>query len=758
MTTRRIENNIQISKPVVNPFNSIAVSFLNILVVILMFLLPKSLLGQEKQRSINVRYISDTINLDGMLDEDAWQTADKGGDFWQYFPTDSALSVNATEFRLLYDDHNLYIGIRAEVKSDNYMVSSLRRDFTGIGNDHVTLIFDTYKDGNIAFMFGMTPYGVQHDQYVSGGGSNQNSLNRTWDQKWLLESKMYDDHYVLEAAIPFSSLKFREGETSWRVQCFRGDMQTSERSVWIRVPQNQTVTNLAFMGDMIFEKPLGKSRTPFAIIPYVNALASKDFSSELRDNKIAFGGDAKVAIGNSMNLDITVNPDFSNVEVDDIFTNLTRFEVLLPEKRQFFIDNNDLFGSYGDLYNQTNPFFSRRIGLASDKDGNTIENRILGGVRLSGKLNEDWRLGVLNIQTGEDIENEIASNNNMMLAVQKKMFSRSNVGIFFINRQTFKDYDFQDSTETYNRVIGIDYNLASADNKWTGKFYLHKSFQPDDKKGNYSAQATTAYLRRGLRWIIDFVYVDEDFHSDLGYIQRTGVFRWGNNLKFMFYPKKGIVNQHGPGGEILHYWKPDSDFMQTDHRYQLYYEVSFKNQSTLNANVSNNYVYLTFDFDPTRSEGIPVQGKQGYTYNQFSIRYRSNPVKVISFNAESSGGQFYTGQNFTAGGELTFRIQPWALLSLNIRYDAIRLPDPHSDADYWLVTPKAEISFSKSVFWSTLVQYSNQRDNLGINSRLQWRFAPLSDLYLVYNDNYFTNNFTPRFRSINLKLTYWLDI
>lgn len=594
--------------------------------------------------------------------------------------------------------------------------------------------------------------------FVSGGGSGENSLNTAWDVKWLAESKMYDDHFVIEIAIPFSSLKFREGNTSWRLQCYRWDIQTNEQSAWGRVPQSQLLSSLAFSGNLNFEKPLDKSHTPIAVIPYVNAQADKDYDPGDANSKLKVGGDAKFAIGNSMNLDVTVNPDFSNVEVDDIFTNLTRFEVLLPEKRQFFIDNNDLFGSYGDVYNQANPFFSRRIGLGRDKNGNLIENRILGGVRLSGKLNEDWRLGFLNIQTAEDAKNEIPSNNNMMFTLQKKMFSRSSLGVFLINRQTLKDYDFVPDSQKYNQVIGIDYNLASADNEWTGKFYLHKSFQPNDTKGNFSAQATTTYLKRNLQWIIDMMYVGEDFHSDLGYIQRTGIFRWGNNLKLMFYPKNGSVSQHGPGGEILHYWKPNMDFRQSDHRYQLYYEVNFTNQAVLDANVSNHYAYLPFDFDPTRSGGVPLPKDHGYTYNQYEVSYRSNPAKLFSFSAESSGGQFFNGQSFMASTDLIYRIQPWAVLSLNTRYDAIRLPAPYSDADYWLVTPKVDISFSKSIFWATLIQYSNQRDNLGINSRLQWRFAPLSNLYLVYNDNYFVNNFGPRFRSINLKLTYWLNI
>ncbi len=715
--------------------------------------------AQDTNRSIRVNYISEEIKIDGSLDESVWLTADKAGDFWQFFPTDTAISVNPTEFRLLYNDHFLYIGIRAEAKSNNFIVSSLRRDFSGTSNDNVTLMFDTFKDGTTAFLFGMTPYGVQREAFISEGGASRNGFNTTWDQKWLVESKMFDDHYILEAAIPFSSLKFREGEKSWRLKCYRWDMQTNEQSTWARVPQNQMLSNLAFMGEMVFEKPLGKSRTPMSIIPYVNALASKDFINNEPDTKLDFGGDAKISIGNSMNLDITVNPDFSNVEVDDIFTNLTRFEVFLPEKRQFFIDNNDLFGNYGDAFGSANPFFSRRIGLARDKKGNMIENRIIGGVRLSGKLNDDWRLGFLNMQTADDIENEIASNNNMMFVVQRKMFSRSNMALFAVNRQTFGEYSFLAPKKEYNRVAGIDYNLASANNSWTGKFYLHKSFQPDDKKGNYSWQATITHQPRNLRYILDFQYVDEDFRADLGFVTRTGILKNGNGFAYNFYPKKGKINLHTPGVMALYYWRPELDWKKVDHIYSLYYMVNFNNQATLRADLRNNYTYLTFNFDPTRTPGsVPIPGKQGYSFNNFGLIYTSNPAKIFSYNLQTTSGGFYNGNSFTGSAELTFRIQPRALLSLNTRYDAIRLPEPHNSADFWLVTPKVDVTFTKSLFWSTLVQCSNQRDNLGINSRLQWRFAPLSDLYLVYNDNYFTKNFGPKFRSINLKVSYWLNL
>ncbi|WP_346863387.1 DUF5916 domain-containing protein [uncultured Draconibacterium sp.] len=716
-----------------------------------------SLFAQDYGRAIRVNYITEPIKLDGILDEAAWQQADKEGDFWQFFPTDTARAKYPTEFMLVYNDHFLYIGVRGEASSEKYVVSSLRRDFRGTTSDNVSLMFDTFKDGNTAFLFGMTPYGVQREAFISQGGAAA-GFNANWDQKWQLESKINDGYFILEAAIPFSSIKFREGDTEWRMQCYRWDIGANEQSAWAHVPQNQLLSSLAFMNTMEFEKPLGKSRTPFSVIPYINALASKDFELGTTDSKLKFGGDAKIPIGNSMNLDITINPDFSNTEVDAIFTNLTRFEVFLPEKRQFFIDNSDLFGSFGSS-RDANPFFSRRIGLARNNAGNTIENRIVGGVRLSGKLNEDWRLGFLNVQTDEDIDNGIASNNNMMLAVQKKMFARSNIGFFAINRQAFKDYDFLDSSKVYNRVVGLDYNLASANDKWTGKFFLHKSFQPNDSKGNLASQAYLVFNTRKWRLSSDFVYVNEDFTSDLGFIPRRDIFKIGNSVTRTFYPSNGIINSNAFRLLSLRWLRPSLDLKQTDYENTFSWTALFKNSAEMELSLVNNYIYLFNDFDPTRTPGaVPLPGNRSYTFNQFQGTYQSNLANLFTYNFETTLGEFYNGSIYSVGGEVAYRVQPWATFSVAFNYDGIRLPDSHADADIWLLSPKADITFSKSLFWSTLVQYSNQRSNLGINSRLQWRFAPLSDLHLVYNDNYITDNFRPRFRSINLKLTYWLNI
>ncbi|TMM56017.1 hydrolase [Maribacter algarum] len=723
--------------------------------VLLLFTIPLS--SQTSEKSFTVKFISETPTIDGVLDESFWETAESAHDFQQYFPTDSVLAEHPTQIKMVYSETHLYIGLTVKSIGDKWVTPSLKRDFRASTGDSMSLVFDTFNDGTNAFLFGINPYGVRREVLISGGGSDLRGFNDSWDVKWKGDSKIYGDYYTSEMAIPLTSFKFKEGETKWRFQSYRFDLQTNERSTWVRVPQGQFLVSLAFMGDMHFEKPLGKSRTPLALIPYVNTIAEKDYVLDNSGSNIKVGGDAKVSIGNGMNLDITVNPDFSNVEVDNIITNLTRFEVSLPEKRQFFIDNSDLFGSFGGS-RDANPFFSRRIGIARDTAGNTIENRIIGGLRLSGKLNKDWRLGFFSIQTDEDVDNEIASNNNTMLALQKKVFSRSNINMFFINRQSFKDYDFVDRENEFNRVLGLDYNLASKNNKWIGKFYTHKSFQPDDNKGNYSVGANLGRISRYFNTFADVVYIDEDFTSDLGFIRRTDIIKGVASFEKVFWPKSKIVNNYSFELFPITVWRPSLDYQKTDQDVRLTGKLGFQDQSQLSLGFTNRFTFLINEFDPTRTDGVPLPGNAGYHFNSVNLSYTSNRVNVLSFMGESTLGRFFNGNIFSVDAQLFLRILPKAQITLALNYNKIALPEPYPSADIWLVSPKVELTFSKSLFWSTLIQYSNQENNLGINSRLQWRFAPLSDLFIVYNDNYFVNQFSPRYRSINLKFTYWLNI
>jgi hypothetical protein len=212
-------------------------------------------LAQNPDKTFTVKYVSDIVEIDGILDDPAWKTAESVRDFQQYFPSDSILAEQPTEIKMIYNGTTLYVGIKVSSIGNDWIIPSLERDFRAGGNDNISLMFDTFNDGQNAFLFGINPYGVRREALISGGGEETGTdFNTSWDVKWLGEAKMFENYYTAEMAIPLTSFKFREGETKWRFQSYRFDMQTNERSAWYPIPQNQIIFNLAFMGDMVFEK------------------------------------------------------------------------------------------------------------------------------------------------------------------------------------------------------------------------------------------------------------------------------------------------------------------------------------------------------------------------------------------------------------------------------------------------------------------------------------------------------------------------
>ena len=714
--------------------------------------------SQTTKKSVFVNYIEKPIILDANLNEKAWQNSKGASGFWQYFPLDTIQAKQQATIKFLFDDDNLYAGIKVNALANDFIIPSLRRDFNAGGSDNITLLFDTFNDGTNAFIFGTNPYGIKREMLLSGGGSELRGFTMAWDTKWKCKTAIKEDHYIAEMIIPLSAFKYREGETKWRFNSYQFDTQDNERNTWVNIPQNQFIFNLAYMGEMIFEKPLGKSKTPVSIIPYVNTITSKDFENDISQTDIKFGGDVKFTIGNSLNLDVTINPDFSQVEVDQQVTNLTRFEISLPERRQFFIENSDLFADFGNN-RDSNPFFSRRIGIAKDANGNTIENNIIGGVRLSGKVNNNLRVGLLTMQTAEDIKNEIPTVNNAVITLQQKVFKRSNISIMFINKQATKEYDFLADEDKYNRIIGLDYRMASEDNTWVGKYFLHKSFSPDIKDKNYSAGFSTQYFNRDFNVRLSGVYVGDNYESDLGFLRRTDIFKITPKIERTFWPIESTIQKHSFSITPIFIWKPDLNFKNSDYVVISRWQANFKNTGEFTAEMYNRFTYLFSAFDPTGTDGaIALPIDSSYKYTTVSLGYRSDKRKTLSYQIEPSIGTFFNGKKYSFEANLAWRIQPKFSGSLQINYDKINLPDPYPDASIWLIGPKVDLTFNKSIFWSTFIQYSSQQKNVGINTRLQWRFAPLSDLFIVYNDNYFSNGFAPRFKSLNLKLTYWLNI
>ena len=726
------------------------------------FLIFFHLKSYSQSREVIVKTTNKLIIIDGLGNDEAWNEANQIDDFFQHFPTDSLRAELKTSIKILRDENNIYLLAKSDIKNRKYVVPSLRRDWTGWGIDGVTFVFDTYNDRTNAFFFGTNPEGVQRESLLSNGATDyRRDANSSWDTKWETEAQIFDDYIINEVKIPLKFLNFPEGAKSWGFNAYRFDSNVNEWTTWTQRSRNQQIVSLAFLGNMIFEDPLGKSKAPLAFIPYLNGITSNDFENQTKLNNLSFGADAKIPIGNGLNLDLTINPDFSQVEVDDQVVNLTRFEVSVPEKRQFFIQNSDLFTNFGDS-RDGRPFFSRRIGVAKDINGNTIENKIIAGARLSGKLDENWRVGFLHMRTEEDIANEIPSNNNTVFSLQKKVFSRSNISLLMINRENVQNYDFVNDNEKFNRLVGLDYNLASPDNVYVGRFYYHKSFKPDSNKEDDDSSYGASIEKNTRRNTIElgFNMLGEDFKSDLGFIRRTDLFKVTPQYKLKFYPEGKNLTQWDIGLGMWSYYRPNDNFRNSDRTISPSMNFTYKNGVRMGFRVFSRSTYLYSDFDPTgMNDDNPIPGENTYKYTSLRFSYNSDVRKTFNYRIQPEIGQFYTGTKYSIENTLNWRIQPFMLTSLSFNYDHIDLRNGYPKENIFLIRPKIDFTFTKKIFWTSYVQFSSQSENLGVNSRLQWRFAPLSDLYVVYNDNYFTtNSLIPRSRSLNIKLTYWLNI
>jgi len=713
------------------------------------------------QKSLHVNKTEEAIKIDGVLDEEVWNSAEKAIDFMQYFPTDSVQARGQSELQMTYDDGFLYISVKCFSKGNDWVVNSLKRDYRGGGIDNMTVTFDSFRDKTNAYFFGINAEGVIREGVVTNGGNDFRDFDESWDNKWEGEAKKYDGYFAAEMKIPFSSLRFSSGSEIWNLGAYRFDAQENEWSTWTGIPQNYPMTNLGFAGELIWDEPLKASGSKFSLIPYVTAGLAKDYEANTdTDFTYDIGGDAKIAVTPGLNLDLTINPDFSQVEVDRQQTDLSRFEIFFPERRQFFLENADLFSKFG--FSTINPFFSRRIGTAKNSDDETVQNRIYAGARLSGKVNDNLRVGLLNMQTGSDENQGVFATNFSVLALQQKVLERSNISFLFVNKQLL-NAESAVEIDNHNRIVGTDFNFADKSNTWTGKTFIHGSMTPGIDGMPISHGTQLAYNKRawGFEW--NHQYVNENYDAQVGFIRRKNYYRVNPEIFKNYYPKSGPFNNFSTGVDAEFLFRPG--FGKTDHEITAGIEGQTKNNGRFGLQVNHNFVHLFDGFDPTGTDSEKLPGDTDYNYTNISGYFSSDRRKPVAFFGRVTVGEYFNGSRFGSGGRLTLTAKPKAQLAIDFSYNAFDMPYLDEIKQTFLLGPRLDYTFSKELFFTTFVQYNTQSENTNINARLQWRFAPVSDFYLVFTDNYFSGTLDPsdrfsfdlRNRAIVAKLTYWLN-
>jgi len=699
----------------------------------------------NKDYVLKIGKTSEEIVLDGQLNESIWETADLAKNFSMILPQDDRKATQFSEVRMAYDDKNIYLAViffNNTVKGD-YVVESYKRDFSFGKNDNFLVAIDPFNNMTTGFAFGLNAYGAQWDGTMYDG----RSVDLNWDTKWYSEVAFDEEKWTAEIAIPFKSIRYNDDLNQWGISFSRLDLKASEKSGWTPVPRQFPSITMAYSGILEWDNPPPSQGSNISFIPYLSGeIDSPQKGTTKQDLNI--GADVKFNLTSSLNLDITLNPDFSQAEVDQQVTNLDRFELFFPERRQFFLENADLFANFG--YENIRPFFSRRIGL---------NNPILGGIRLSGNIDEKWRVGLLDIQTQAEEEKGLPAENFGVFSLQRKVLDRSSIGMIFVNKQSLGDLeDTETTSEEYNRNLGLEYNYFSADNLWNGKLMYLKSFSPGSTDDDAIFAGNLTYNNNNFLGRVQTEYVGENYNAEVGYVPRTHYYKFDTSLRYLFFPsQESKILSHGPLFGSIQYFNFDG--VGIDRGTQLGYEVNFKNRSEMVLTFENQFIVLQNPFDPIRTGIQSLGALTEHRWNSINLAYDSKPQSLFTYALESSyGGYFRDGKRWLFFSEMGYRFQPYVELNALVSYNHIELEEPWGTNGFWLLGVKSNFTFTRNIFFSNLYQYNEQQKLWNFNSRFQWRYKPASDIFLVFNSSD-TRMLTPnRNWNLTLKINYWINL
>lgn len=734
---------------------------MRILIFTFLFALPQLILAQAKtnqeQFQIDIKRAKGAIKIDGSLEDAGWADAVLAKDFMEKFPRNETFAKTKTEVKITYDDDFLYIGAIC-YQSRPFIVTSLKREISLIDNDGLSIVLDPVNSKNNGFLFNVSAYGVQGDALISAADDDP---NQNWDGRWFSEVKQSTDHYTVEMAIPFKTLRFEDNQLTWGLNFIRSNLQIGEFSTWAKVPLQFDGFNLGYMGRLNWDVAPKRQKRNISLIPYATAAYTK----EENDNgtydisrKPNAGFDAKIALNSSLNLDLTTNSDFSQADVDQLVTNLTRFNIFLPERRFFFLENSDVFSGFG--IPPLRPFFSRTIGL--DNEGLPVP--ILYGARLTGNATPTTRVGLMNVHTLG--KNNANGQNVTVASIQQNIKGRSYSKALFLNRQGF---DGSKSIEgDYARNVGLENVFTTEDGKISAWASGHLSFKPNIKRNNAFIDIGGMYSGENLFALLDYLPCQSDYYADQGFIERLENYdaardttiRLGyhgiyNEVNYSFYPKKenDWYQKIQIGYENYYVMNMDGSF--NERRTDVNMGINFRNLYVAKLGVTNNSVNLPFATAFTDASPLPATG---YTYTGAYLNLGTDRRKALSATVNVNGGGFYNGKIRSMTLSAIYRARPWGNFEANVQFNDLRFPEPYGKDILTLFGGKIEVNFSRNLFWTTFVQLNTQNNRFNFNSRLQWRFKPLSDVFLVYTDNYNIQDWQPKYRSLVFKVNYWLNL
>ena len=671
---------------------------------------------------IEARRIDRAPTIDGRLDEDVWQSAPIVEEFTQQEPREGEAATERTEVRMLYDSSNLYIGVRAfDSAPEGIIATEMRRDSQQMLNeDNFQVIIDTFNDSRSGYMFVTNPLGAKLEQQIfeEGEGSTfgpNSNINIDWDGVWNVRSRRTEDGWTAEIAIPMRTLRFMPGEQqTWGINFSRLIRRKNESVFWAPIPKAYSLTRVSLAGSLDGLESLSQG-VDLRIKPFV-VIGS---SGERVDGSMEASGlgdvglDMTYGVTSGLNLDVTVNTDFAQVEVDEQQVNLTRFSLFFPEKRDFFLENSGLF-TVSTLTPRTRTadlFFSRRVGLSSS--GQPVP--LIAGGRLTGKAGRN-NIAVMNIQTGDAFGE--SGENFLVSRYSRDVLSKSKIGGLFINKASADGSSF-------NRTMAVDTTLAFGNLAINS--FLAKTSSPDIVTGDMAYYGRVEWLSPHWNLMAEYADVQDNFNAEVGFVPRRGI----RSTRFRFAPtprpKRFNIRMMLPMYDLT-YTTDQNNRLVTR---KAHYMNGFRMEDGSFINLVYNDRLEVIDQPFEIAEGVMIP-PGSYNFGEPQFSYSSDPSKRVFYMLRYAPQGFFGGTRKEYNATIGFRANSRFALEAGYVRNDVELPGGVFEVN--LGGLRIDYALSPRTTIRSVIQYNSVTDQINTSVRFNLRYTPGSDFYISYDE------------------------
>ena len=663
------------------------------------------------------------------MDEAEWAGATVIEDLHQYDPGDHAVPTEPSEFLVSYDEDNLYVAARlSDASPDKIIARQMIQGGTLRNDDTISVVLDPFDSRRSGYNFQVNANGIRRESIFE----NTTEQNRDWTAIWFTEGRITEDGWETEMAIPFKSINFDPAKTDWGFTVNRVIAHKREKVAWTSFARavNPSTTG-QLRGITKARKGIGLDVVPSVTIVQRDNVTGGGHSVETKPSL-----DITYKFTGSLAGLLTFNTDFASTEVDTRQVNLTRFSLFLPEKRDFFLQDADIF-TFGGIEERNGvPFFSRRIGLGSD--GTPLD--IIAGAKVTGRV-AGINIGVLNVLQ----ESGIATADDVNLTVARfsyDVLDESTIGVIATHGDPL-------STSS-NSLVGFDFKYRNkallANTDLTVDTWYQQS-DTEGRSGDSKAWGLSIDVPRqeGLAGELSFQHIEENFNPALGFVNRSDIEQLTAEIRHVNRFDGWWIRRYAPG--LSHSVVKGLDgATQSAETALAVVDIETDGGDELSAGLRRERDVVMEDFDIV--DGVIVSPGD-YTFDRAFIRFEGAGERRLALEADLSIGDFYDGTLTSVQTELDWRPSPHYLLSLGYEIYQGDLLDGEFTSR--LITVRANFAFNSKWSWTNFIQYDNLSETAGLNSRLRWNPRAGQNMYIVLNQG-FERDARNRFRSSNTEL------